>query len=58
MEVDPTHPAILKDWLLWQQQQELDCLMGVKFVETHKDMCGRDHFVKLSVDAQSSSASQ
>ena len=43
MEVDPTHPAMIRDWLGAAPDPE------VEFVESRKDMFGRDRFVKLRV---------
>jgi release factor glutamine methyltransferase len=43
MEVDPTHPALLRKWL------ESDCSLGVVFVHTYRDLYGNDRFVKLRV---------
>ena len=43
MEVDPTHPAMIRDWLEAASHPE------VEFVESRKDMFGRDRFVKLRV---------
>ena len=43
IEVDPSHPSLLKSWLE-QQHGEL----GVILESIHQDMSGRDRFVKLS----------
>jgi release factor glutamine methyltransferase len=43
MEVDPTHPAMLREWLNSTTTRK------VKFVSSHRDMYGRDRFVKLRV---------
>ena len=42
MEVDPTHPALLKEWL----DKEVPSL-GVSFVESIRDLQGLDRFVHL-----------
>ena len=44
MEVDPTHPKLLRDWL----DSEASSL-GVVFVSVHQDLYGRDRFVKLQI---------
>jgi len=44
MEVDPTHPAILREWLYLEQSD-----LGVEYVADYVDMFGRDRFVKLRV---------
>ena len=46
MEVDPTHPGLLHTWL--EQRQEL----GVFVDSVHKDLSGRDRFVKLAFRKQ------
>jgi len=46
MEVDPTHPGLLHTWL--EQRQEL----GVFVESVHKDLSGRDRFVKLAFRKQ------
>lgn len=43
MEVDPTHPAAIAKWL------EKSPSLGVEFDSAHKDMFGKDRFVKLRV---------
>ena len=43
IEVDPSHPAILQDWL------ESNPDLGVAFEASFMDMCGRDRFVRLRV---------
>ena len=45
MEVDPSQPALLQEWLSNNTTPEL----GVEFVSTHRDFCGRQRFVKLRV---------
>lgn len=45
MEVDPTHPKLIQEWL----EEEEGHLLGVKFDSTHTDLYGRDRFVKLTV---------
>jgi release factor glutamine methyltransferase len=44
MEVDPSHPQLLQEWLSDNDK--------VDFVSSHKDMFGRDRFVKLQVRNQ------
>lgn len=44
MEVDPTHPCLIKEWL----DKEGDSI-GVVYDSTHTDLYGRDRFVKLRV---------
>jgi release factor glutamine methyltransferase len=46
MEVDPTHPALLRQWL--ESSGEGDTL-GVEYVTDCQDLYGRDRFVKLRV---------
>ncbi len=43
MEVDPSHPEIIQQWITSSQS------LGVTFDSTHKDMFGKDRFVKLNV---------
>ena len=43
MEVDPSHPAILQEWINANPD------LGVKFESCYKDMFGKDRFVKLSL---------
>jgi release factor glutamine methyltransferase len=43
MEVDPTHPKLLKEWL------DENPSLGVVFEESYQDMFGKDRFVKLRV---------
>ncbi|KAL3939026.1 MAG: hypothetical protein SGBAC_006173 [Bacillariaceae sp.] len=45
MEVDPTHPKILKELLSSSSEEVKD--LGVEFVASYKDMFGKDRFVKL-----------
>jgi release factor glutamine methyltransferase len=42
MEVDPTHPSMIKEWLESSN-------LGVEFESSFKDMFGKDRFVKLRV---------
>lgn len=44
MEVDPTHPKLLQDWLDAEHEA-----LGVAFEATYQDMFGKDRFVKLRV---------
>ena len=46
LEVDPTHPSLLDSWLDGEQEQK--DVLGVKLEETHKDLSGRERFVKLT----------
>jgi release factor glutamine methyltransferase len=43
MEVDPTHPKLLKEWL------DENPSLGVVFEDSYQDMFGNDRFVKLRV---------
>jgi release factor glutamine methyltransferase len=43
MEVDPSHPKIIQEWLDNQDGGK------VRFESSHKDMFGKDRFVKLRV---------
>jgi release factor glutamine methyltransferase len=43
MEVDPTHPKLLKEWL------DANPSLGVVFEDSYQDMFGNDRFVKLRV---------
>lgn len=43
IEVDPTHPKMIEDWL------KRETGLGVEFDSGHKDMFGKDRFVKLRV---------
>lgn len=43
MEVDPTHPKLLKEWL------DENPSIGVVFEDSYQDMFGNDRFVKLRV---------
>jgi release factor glutamine methyltransferase len=43
MEVDPSHPTLIRDWL------DSNPDLGVQFESTFKDMFGKDRFVKISV---------
>jgi len=45
MEVDPTQPELLKEWLPGEGEGE----DKVEFVAMHKDFCDRDRFVQLRV---------
>ena len=58
LEVDPTHPPIIREWLSKKEQQSQDVLnpkplpssgpsIGVKFVGSRHDMFGRERFVLL-----------
>jgi release factor glutamine methyltransferase len=44
MEVDPTHPKLLKEWL------DANPSLGVVFEDSYQDMFGKDRFVKLRVE--------
>jgi len=44
MEVDPTHPKLLQEWL-----DKEGTFLGVVFDSAHQDLYGRDRFVKLKV---------
>jgi release factor glutamine methyltransferase len=44
MEVDPTHPRLIDEWL--SQESEM---LGVAFEAAYHDMFGKDRFVKLRV---------
>ena len=46
MEVDPTHPALLRQWL---SSSEEGATLGVEYVTDCQDLSGRDRFVKLRV---------
>jgi release factor glutamine methyltransferase len=43
MEVDPSHPDLIREWL------ESSPSLSVNFDSSYKDMFGKDRFVKLSV---------
>jgi release factor glutamine methyltransferase len=43
MEVDPSHPDLIREWL-WKSPS-----LGVNFESSYKDLYGNDRFVKLSV---------
>jgi release factor glutamine methyltransferase len=43
MEVDPTHPKLLQEWLASSPS------LRVEYVQTEKDLQGKDRFVKLRV---------
>lgn len=45
MEVDPTHPALLESWLNAEEQRKT---LRIKLEYSHRDMSGRDRFVKLT----------
>ena len=45
MEVDPSHPHRLKEWLMEPNND----MLRVDFVESARDIFGRDRFVKLRV---------
>lgn len=45
MEVDPTHPSLLGAWLNEPAQRDR---LGVYLESTHKDLSGRERFVKLA----------
>jgi release factor glutamine methyltransferase len=62
LEVDPSQPPLLKQWLLQNYPQPRDgtlstterttsdgTLKRVEMVSVHQDFCGRDRFVKLRV---------
>ena len=49
MEVDPTHPEKLREWLDGSEDGGDSSTLGVAFVGSYKDMFGRDRFVKLLV---------
>ena len=45
MEVDPTHPTLIQQWLSGEANEgehDHSTGIGVKFVSTHKDLYGRD----------------
>jgi release factor glutamine methyltransferase len=46
MEVDPTHPALLRQWLGSSGE---GATLGVEYVTDCQDLSGRDRFVKLRV---------
>lgn len=46
MEVDPTHPALLRQWLTSGDE---GATRGVEYVTDCQDLSGRDRFVKLRV---------
>jgi release factor glutamine methyltransferase len=46
MEVDPTHPALLRQWLAAGGE---GATLGVEYVTDCQDLSGRDRFVKLRV---------
>jgi release factor glutamine methyltransferase len=46
MEVDPTHPALLRQWL---GSSDEGATLGVEYVTDCQDLSGRDRFVKLRV---------
>ncbi|KAL7529945.1 hypothetical protein ACHAWF_003169 [Thalassiosira exigua] len=48
MEVDDSHPSVIARWLAPESQESSH--WGVEYCDTHKDFCGRDRFVKLSVN--------
>jgi len=43
MEVDPTHPEVIKEWI------DANTGLGVAFDSTHVDMFGKKRFVKLRI---------
>ncbi len=47
LEVDESHPRLLARWLSPGSDEARRC--GVEFVESYRDFCGRDRFVKLRV---------
>ncbi|KAL7570649.1 hypothetical protein ACA910_014923 [Epithemia clementina (nom. ined.)] len=52
MEVHPTHPVLLQQWLSSTAQHQPPLVpppQGVKFVQTVKDFLGNDRFVQLRV---------
>lgn len=49
MEVDPTHPALLRAWLTTEEGSRTVPNNSVVFVSSHRDLSGRDRFVKLRV---------
>jgi release factor glutamine methyltransferase len=46
MEVDPTHPALLRKWIEYSDEGGT---LGVEYVTDCQDLSGRDRFVKLRV---------
>jgi release factor glutamine methyltransferase len=46
MEVDPTHPRMIKEWI---EDETSKRFLGVAFEASYKDMFGKDRFVKLRV---------
>jgi release factor glutamine methyltransferase len=48
LEVDPSHPPLLQQWLQSEQRQRTNS-KRVEMVSVHQDFCGRDRFVKLRV---------
>jgi release factor glutamine methyltransferase len=46
MEVDPTHPALLRQWI---ESSDEGATLGVEYVTDCQDLSGRDRFVKLRV---------
>jgi hypothetical protein len=50
MEVDPSHPPMIQQWIQdQQQQQQQQGSLRVHWEASYKDFCGRDRFVKLSL---------
>jgi release factor glutamine methyltransferase len=45
MEVDPTHPRMIQEWI----EEETSKSLGVAFESSYKDMFGKDRFVQLRV---------
>lgn len=45
MEVDPSHPKLLEAWLDEEEQRRA---LGVYLESSHRDLSGRDRFVKLA----------
>ena len=54
MEVDPTHPKLLKE-LLYSEKAAKE--WGVTFMDSRKDMFGKDRFVKLQYSGDKTSGS-
>lgn len=49
MEVDPSHPTLLRKWLTNNSNDTNDTSVGVSFVESRVDFQGLDRFVHLRV---------
>ncbi|CAJ1970499.1 unnamed protein product [Cylindrotheca closterium] len=48
MEVDPTHPKLIEELLTSSDKKVAE--WGVEFVSSHKDMFGKDRFIKLQFE--------